>query len=381
MRVGMILAALCVCLAGLAYGQNAAPESDRFPFVFDISPVLWGADIGVGYRGLGLASGVDTIFWVYAGGGYEQLTYMRLPDGSLITGAAPGGINPDVDLFYNRWSGRWQLGIAQGIAWNPRIKGDLLEAFTFYRGRYDANINADPGQLIFRSSIPDKDGLFQNAALAGVKYNDLLLDTRNKTWSGAGGEASVEWGPAALSNTLFGRSDYARFNLSARAFLPLYESLYEAAPESLANLFSLYAGDFFSADYAMGDYVPLNIRQTFGGLHPRVGLGGALRGVDDGSMDTNLKLVNNFEIRANLPALWLPDLVPGVLLYWDAGYYDQLGGQTSPSSGFVSSVGAGVFIDLFDITSLTVYIHYRLTGENAKGSPLTLFELKFSAQF
>jgi hypothetical protein len=364
---------LLVVACGAAYGQ------DGFPLVFDVSPVLWGLDLGVGYKGISFAPGMDTILWIYGGGAYEQMTYERLPDGTLISGQAPETIAPGEDPFYNRWSARWQLGIAQGIVWNPRVEANLLEAFLFYRGRADFNLrsptNAD--QLLFLSSIPDRNGIFQNALLLGVKFNDLLFDPRHKTSHGVSGEVSAEWGPAFFFNTLFGSSDYLRFNVTARAFLPILD----AAPERRANLFSVYLCDFLSADYVLGKSVPLNIRQTFGGLDPRTGLGNALRGADAGSLDVNLKLVNNFEARANMPALWFEDLVPGVLVYWDAGWYDQVGEPiAAPGNGFVTSVGAGVFLDVFDLTSLTGYLNYRLTGVNADGSRLT-FSFDFAAKF
>jgi hypothetical protein len=363
---------------GAAFGQAAStPDAGRFPFVFDVAPVLWGLDLGVGYRGLRLFPGTDTIVWVYGGGAYEQMAYVRLTDGTLIDGIAPGSVTPDEDIPYNRWSGRWQLGIAQGLLWNPRVGSNLLEAVIFYRGRYDMNIQARPDQLIFASSIPDRSGIFLNALLAGISYNDVLLDVRSKIKSGVSAELTGEWGPSFFFNTAFGSSDYIRLNLTARAFLPLFD----ATPSSETNLFSVYLCDFFSLDYAAGSSVPLCIRQTFGGIDPRTGLGGALRGVDTGSLDTNLKAVNNFEIRANLPALGLRDIVPGVLAYWDMGAYDQIGeGIGNPSPGFVTSVGGGAFLNLLDFAQLIGYINYRLLGVNADGSTLTFgfdFVLKF----
>jgi hypothetical protein len=356
---------------------EAAGQEGRFPFVFDIVPVIWGCDVGIGYRGWSALSGLDTILWVYAGGGYEQMTYQRLPDGTLITGKAPAWVAPGTDPFYNRWSGRWQLGIAQGISWNPRIEANLLETFLFYRGRLDSNQQSGGSQLLFLSTIPDRNGIFQNALLAGLKLNDLSLDPRTKMKKGVLAELSLEWGPAFFLNSFLGTSDYARANLTGRLFLPLFD----VDPSGQMNLFAVSLSEFFAADYAFGANVPLNIRQTFGGLDPRVGLGLAMRGVDMGSMDTNLKLVNNLELRATLPALWMRDLVPGVVAYFDAGYFNQIGeGFPSPASGFLCSTGAGAFIDVFDITSLTGYVNYRLTGVNGDGSRLT-FSFEFDVKF
>jgi hypothetical protein len=369
---------LVLMVQGAVFAQaSETPDADRFPFVFDIAPVLWGLDLGVGYRGLALIPGTDTIFWVYGGGAFEGRTFVRMPDGALITGAAPAGVVPGEDIFYNRGSARWQLGIAQGLLWNPRVGSNLLEAFVFYRGRYDSNFQDDAGQLIFSSLIPDRFGIILNSVLAGFSWADVLFDARNRTRSGISAELTGEWGSPIFINTTEGFYNYLRFNLTARGFLPVFD----AAPSARINLFSVYIGDFVSLDYALGSSVPLHIRQSFGGLDPRTGLGGALRGINSGSLDTNLKVVNNFEIRANLPALWIQDIVPGILVYWDTGAYAQVGeGIGDIPYGFVTSVGGGVYLDIFDFAGLIGYLNYRLLGVNVDGSTLT-FDFDFVLKF
>jgi hypothetical protein len=371
-----------VALPLLAEGTPDASTPSETPFLFDIVPTLWGADIGVGYRGFPLFQGVDSIVWLYSGGAFEQMTYMRLSDGSLILGAAPSGISVQ-DILYDRWSGRWQLGLVQGLAENPRWAeiGDpgairnLMEVFLFYRGRVDVNLQTGPTQLVFLSAIPDRSGLFQNALLLGLAYNDIFLHYETQTREGLSAEISAEWGPSFLGNTLFGGSDYARFNITGRAFLPLLDLSREESPP----INSLYLAAFFSADCALGADVPLNIRQTFGGLDPRTGLGWAVRGIDSGSMDTNLKLAGNVELRLNIIDLW--GVMPGALVYWDAGYYGQIGeAVASPASGFVSSAGAGIFLGVFNITALTLYGNARLVGVNADGSVFTV-SFEFSSHF
>ena len=130
----------------------------------------------------------------------------------------------------------------------------------------------------------------------------------------------------------------------------------------------MYAGDFVSVDWVTGDAVPLNVRQSFGGRSPRTGLGGAVRGVDSGSLDGYFKAVNNLEVRLLGPALFLPTIVPGLVVYLDAGLFSSAGCPRPEAWGFVASTGAGVFVDLFGFAQLTLYVHYRLVGENADGS-------------
>jgi hypothetical protein len=121
-----------------------------------------------------------------------------------------------------------------------------------------------------------------------------------------------------------------------------------------------------------GASIPLVIRQSFGGLDPRVGLGGAVRGVDSGSLDANLKAVNNLELRLSGPALFTPIIVPGIVAYVDAGWFDQVGEAVAdPAMGFVASTGGGVFVNFFDFAQLFLYLNYRLIGTNANGDRLT----------
>jgi len=143
----------------------------------------------------------------------------------------------------------------------------------------------------------------------------------------------------------------------------------------------VYAGDFAAVDWVTGDPVPLNVRQSFGGRSPRTGLGDAVRGVDSGSLDGDFKAVNNLEVRVLGPALFLPDIVPGLVVYLDAGIFGSAGAPGPDAWGFVASTGAGVFVDLFGFAQLTGYLHYRLVGENADGSALTPFAIDFGLKF
>ncbi len=360
-----------VCLLGVASGVFAgAQEKDLF--TFDIGARLLGADVGIGYRGLRLAPGVQTTIWTYLGGGYEWLDYYRDPDGALLSPGelAPGGALAGRDPGFVRIEGAWRLGIEQGLAWNPRTDTNLVEVFAFYRGRADS-YEAAPTQLLSAASLPDRTGQLQNALQAGLAYDDLLFERKHKTENGLSAEASIEWGPSFFFNTLFGDANYLRVNVTARGFLVLYD----AGAGTGSNLLSLYGGDLVSVDYAagFGAPVPISVRQTFGGRDQVTGLGSAVRGVDSASLDTNVKVVNNLELRANLPALFLPDLVPGAVVFVDAGYYAQVGepGVASPlPAGFVASTGAGLYLDVFDLASVAASVTWRLDRATANGQQL-----------
>ena len=368
--------AVLIIVILFAAGAAAYAEGGRSPLVFDVGLRLWGLDLGVGYRGLALLDGVDTTFWAYGGGAWEKMTYYRVAE-TIISGAYTGG-----DPVFHRADANWQLGIGQGFLWNDRIDANRLEAFLFYRGRYNSNLT-EAGDLILGSGLPDSAGMLLNTFFIGLAYDDVLFDKAHKMKSGISAEISAEYGPGFMFNAVFGNADFVRLNLTGRWFCPLYD----AVPDRRGNLFSMYIAEFAAADWAVGlngAPVPYVVRRSFGGRDaPRTGLGYAVRGVDSGSLDTNLKLVNNLELRMNLPAIVLPDIVPGFLVHWDAGYFSQVGESSiaSPLSGFVSTIGAGLYVNLFDLATLAAYVHYRLDGKNADGSALVPFDLQFGLHF
>ena len=379
-RKGLIVAAISIVLVFSALLPAWSMDNEN-PVTFDVILRWLGVDVGVGYRGLALLPGADTIFWAYAGGGYEWMNFYRDTSGALL---GRGSIPADTNTTFVRYEGAWRLGMEQGFTWNERTKTNGFEAFAFYRGRYDVNEDSQVQMLIDTpvSLLPDKAGSLMNTLQFGLAYDDLLFDAKHKTKNGFSAEASAEWGPGFLFNAIVGNADYVRFNAKARGFIPLYD----AAPDHAGNLFSVYAGEYVAVDYSAGlngAPVPLFIRQTLGGREQKTGLGHAARGVDTAAYDTNFKAVNSLEVRANLPALYFSDLVPGIVVFFDAGYYAQVGeGLPSPvPSGFTASTGAGVYIDVFDLGSLALYFDYRLDGTNADGTNFSAFVLEFGMHF
>ncbi len=360
-----VFAALALCLAA-AVPCGARGNDD--PWLADVDLRLIGADVGVGYRGFQLFPNVDTVLWSYLGGGYEWQEYYRTPSGALIGPGGLGSANPG----YMRIELLGRVGIAQGIVWNDDTMRNLLEVFVFFNSRYDTNQIA-PGQTLSDAMIDDRTGTFQNTLLGGLGLNGVHDDVDHKVRRGVSAELSAEWGPSWLFNTLIGSADFVRFNANTRIFLPFFD----VAPDRPVNLLSAYLAENLSVDYAIGigAPVPLVIRQSFGGRRPQTGLGSAVRGVAWGSYDTNLKAVNNLELRVNLPALVIPDVVPGLIAFFDAGYYDQLGegGIVTPApAGIVASTGLGAYLDFLDLVTAALYLDYRLDDVNPNGSHWSL---------
>jgi hypothetical protein len=381
MKRMMVVVLWAVVFPVMVFAEEAAPAAppavvsgQRTPFLFNLGVRLLGADVGLGYRGLSAPEGPDTILWLIVGGGYEWLNYFRDPANRLYAGG--GGFDPAEDPFYTRVNGRLDLGIAQGFIYHDRLKGNLLEAFAFYKMRVDYVLN-DPAkdELILASGLPDAAGLFQNSLLVGLSYNDLDKTDPHRTQKGVSAEVSAEWGPSFLFNSAYGRADFFRLNLTARGFLPVFD----IDPAAEFNSFSGYAGGFFAVDWSTGEDIPINVQQSFGGRSPRQGLGYAVRGYEDARFDGLFKAVLNLEFRVNLPQFKIIDVItPGVVAFFDSGYFNYL---YYHEDGFLFSSGIGLFVDVWKFTTFTLYTVIDFSRPQMNGQYWVPVLFAFDAHF
>ena len=59
------------------------------------------------------------------------------------------------------------------------------------------------------------------------------------------------------------------------------------------------------------------------------------------------------------------------MLYWDIGYYSQVGeaGVATPApSGIVTATGLGITLDFLDLATGALYLTWRLDAPNANGT-------------
>lgn len=152
------------------------------------------------------------------------------------------------------------------------------------------------------------------------------------------------------------------------------------------NLLGAYLGDFASFDYLFGNDVPLSALQSFGGSHQgspqvaRVGLGGAMRGIDSGRYDTNLKFVDNLELRLDGPALLRPDTYPILVAFADSGFFDQVGEGEGPEAfGWRYSLGAELRLCVLGLFSPGIgFVHSKNDTMNGRRDNVyASFLLKF----
>ena len=369
-RTVLIIVASLPVLCPLAF----ASDSKASPFVFDADFDWIGLGGRIAYKGLNLSPYTDTVLSFTLGGAYDTYGYFRTPLDLPYDGTLQGYDNakaPDV----NRWTVRSGLEIVQGLLWNERDQYNKLEMFLAWKSRYEKNVeDSHTRQLLFDSNLPDRDQILQNSVFLGLEWKDIDRRSPHRVLSGFGVEMSIEWGPEWMFNGQIGRADFARLNLSTRAFLPLFD----LDPGATLNSLSAYMGFFLAFDYAAGNSIPLNVRETFGGWSPRKGLGYAVRGLEDCRFDAPLKAVANWEVRLNLHAVADPGLIPGLLYFVDCGYYNFI---STSYSGFVSSTGGGIFLSLFDVFNLTFTTQFLLNQKRVTGGSWTPFFFTFIFHF
>lgn len=345
-------------IAGTLHAQDTT--CNESPIIFDIEPDWIGATLIFGFKDLGFFPEVDTIFTVGLGGSYDWFGYYRTPADEPYSGSL-AGFDPETSPVYSRAGFKLSCTLAQGLLWNSKEMHNLLELFAGYKSSYYYNFNDENiNQLIFASTLPDREQQLQNSIMVGLEWKDIDQNKPHQLPAGMQAEISLEYGPEWLLNSTIGRAEYLRFNFSTRAFLLLFD----IAPDSYFNILSSYLGIFLALDYAWGEYIPLSIRESMGGRNPRKAIGYAVRGIEDCRFDTPLKIVGNIEIRTNLPAIGAPDIIPGITIFLDGAYYDYIDYN---ESGFIFSTGAGVYLSLFNSFALNFYTAFLLNETRANG--------------
>jgi hypothetical protein len=371
---------LLTCLCLQAPAQEIGTEQQKQeeghtgrPFILKIKPRIIGCDIQFGLKKFSIIKGLDTILWFESGISWKKAPFYRDVNDELLTSNNLGNFDRKDDIKYGCLDINWGLGITQGIIWNNKSNRNLLEVSLFYRGRYDKHFeDDDEDQIIFNQNqdLPDMDGIQQNSFVTGLALNFLIKDKKTLVIKGFYSEASLEWGPPFLNRT----ADFMRLNFSMKGFIPLF-----SIPTKISS-FSLYLGNYTVLDWIYGDGVPVNVRQSIGGLYSQhIALGGkVIRGIDTGSYDACFKLANCTELRMVLPLKIPPGFVPGLIYYFDSAYYNQLKGT---DGGFLFTTGFGLFIDILGKFQVTFYTGFFLNGENVDDKKWKPFIFAFKYHF
>ena len=331
----------------------AADDNNGSDLIFKWDIRFWGADAGLGYRGVSFFDGVDTIFWVSAGGGYQSANYFPNSDDTTVPSdsALPGYDNLNID---------WRLGISQGILYNEAQQRNLLDFTLLYRGKYQSYYGND----YIPAGYPDRNGLWQNSIMAGFVFDTVYYDSEMVTREGIYSSISAEFAPRLFLNEVVGNTGFTRLNVLAIVYKPLLSDW----------SFNMHIFDRLVFDYLFGNdaEIPISARTTMGGLsnvpilsNPGSyrGLGGAVRGIRNDRFDGFMKIVNNLELRMYFPVLNISNMVtPGLVIYFDSGVYDKLT-RTLQFDPIYLSTGAGLVLHAlsYDVVG---YLNYFINENN-----------------
>lgn len=304
----------------------AAEEESSSAFNYSVFPTdFWSGKIFFGYTGFSFIEGQETSLETEFRGGW--LTQYSYYSGSFLNRLEPVEGFDYTDAEFKTGYLQGLFGIRQGFVRNKRNDKNLIEGFLYYKGRWETHENSDDNSPWFMqlTDNPENDGIFQQSLVIGSAYNDVVRST-HAVKDGFDAGIVFDYAPSFINDP----ADYYTVVLEAAGYLPILD----LNPGEKMNLFSIYLADRVKLAYTDGDYRPYNIRQENAA---------SIRGIEEERLDSKLTIVNNFELRYNLPALFIPDLMFGLLTYFDAGYYYE----DASYNGTVFSAGAGLYLDLF----------------------------------
>ncbi len=381
---------LAVLLALLAVLTLPAQNSRDISSGPSISPGLYSLSVeGVLDTGLQLlpASPLGLFYRVSAGN--SSASYYR---DSGLSFLEPAGYTEAL-ADYRRWYVDGGVGLRQYL-----FSAVPLQLIVDLRGRADWHVPDEdaPGtQTVFAAgtadggpALTDASGGLRNSLLSGVSLANST-EPRVAQSPGYRVEASAEWGPSWLANEVYGSSNFIRLNAVAQALVPLAEA---NEPAPIPWLLTL--GVYGIADEAIGlgsgpeiRSIPLEVLSSFGGSSPRAGLGGTVRGVEDGRFDAARKLAGSVELRLTAGLLRPASsilgslVVPGVLVFTDVGYYDRSLETSGNSSGTLLASGAGISLNLLDLATLVFGTEYLWSPSQLDGGQLSPLVVDFSLHF
>ena len=337
--------------------------------------------IAFGYSGFSLFPGLETVLWYTFGGDLDSAGYYRLPDGTMYSGADPE-VDPESDIFYYFVRSQFSLGVSQGILPGTQKNRNLLEWYFFTRFQSDSYFfqrGERENHLLLRSSLPEKDGIALIYCITGFNLSTERRQKESRVRTGFTADLCGSAAPGTGLNVVGGqRYSYGGVHLDLRGFLPYVEIVSDRG----LNIFSVYQGWWLRGDYVFGEYIPLQVLQNVTGRMWNEGLGGAVRGADTNRYPAPLKIIASTDLRFNLPALGVRSLLPGAVLFFDAGYYrffEEVRGEDE--AGILLSAGGGLFIDVFGIGEIVAQAAFLCNSTNIDGSRFTPFDLTLNLHF
>jgi len=344
-------------------------EQEKRNFYIEPRLTTWGLYTDFCFRlNRGLFETTDTILRLNIGsvinwsGGYYRDEDDRYTDSS------------DLDYLYTRLDTTWGLGIEQGLIWNEEADKNLMLLSLRYRTMRVWHFNiCNQDSILFDSIRPDKDGVLYNTFIISLLIDNAFFSRETGLRKGVLAELSAELGPEWFFNDIIGIADFTKIFANLRSFYPLYE-----AEHGKKLVTAVYFANSIGIDYVFGDNIPLPARQTFGVQRVSGGCGGRVRGFEDRRFDSEVKAINNFDIRLRMSQIRSSSgkkiLHPGLLVFFDACYFEKLEGYKENGSGTIMSAGFALFSDFFSFGAGTgvLTVGFPLVGERIDKSPMTI---------
>jgi hypothetical protein len=346
MKVSIRIIALVVLISVPVMGY-AEPQ-----LAFSVAPSdFWAAQFQVGVEGLGAFPGLNTLVFVGGEAAYNGINYYRRPDGSPFL-SGDGDFDADL-ISTNRFRGNWNLGIQQGILPPSREERDLLRIALKYEGYYFTTTGDVTGTYLAAADRPETAGFINNALHLELDFDDSIRDGHYVA-NGMDARGEIEYAPGFMNDY----SDYIHASAAIRTYLPVYD----ASPEEPMNRFSIYLANRTRVRYLTGAYVPVEEGYSNGI---------SVRSIENERFDAPFVASSSLDLRFALPALFIPEIMPGVLLFTDLGYYYE----DSEYNGLIISHGGAIYLNLFNYLQVGARMSLLSLGSKMDESIFTPVEL------
>lgn len=350
MKKRIFLLLICIAIASLIPANLTAQETeDRSGFFVYPSLSTWGLGATAGYRFADLITqNMDTIAYAGLEGGYFSGSYYRLPDGTIYSSPS-GGFDAD-SPYYSYWQAGWQAGLKQTFLSDNNH--DYIGINLEYNGELRNNTK-DKNNLIFSSSIPEKNGSLTNELKATLFINYKTPHFLHQYKQGPYAQLWFRSVPPNMGSTDSGQLSYSAAGLEASYNLTILDS--DPNGDEFCIIFAAHAG----GEHIYGSAIPF-YQKGFAQDY--------IRGADGHGLDSTNSIAANAELRFYLPS---PGIVSNLTI-WPVLYIFSDNGlfwSDDPAKSLqVSTAGIGFALDLAPALVLTVSTQWRLTDSNIDGS-------------
>jgi hypothetical protein len=335
---------------------GASLPAQEFKPRFLFAPTSLGiAALGVriGVQNLEILPGAPSIAEAWLYGGYLPSSYWRDAEGGRLD---PGDAGFKGRTSFWTWQARLSVGLNLGLLYSDEREKNALSLDAYYNMRFRKNI--DNGAFIFYSTEANRAGFWENSFFLGINIDLTKADDDKALMHGLRSSVSAEWAPGWDWNRTFGQADYVRLDGSFQGYLPIVSS----------GAFCCCVADRFIADGLFGSAIPYDQRcvanvgpYAYGAQLSATGW--AVRGIAAGRFDSNLKLINNIDVRFTFPSLFGRVCIPEIAPFFDMAACDDLDNRPRFGKDGIYTTGIGAYLhftikELFGLKDIPILAGY-----------------------